>query len=85
MKFQGSQDIVNNFIDQKNDFKPTILIPANGEILRELRDRFLASNNSEPFYNSPRAIAKTILVGIAWPERGKVLFPSGNFKWRRLE
>jgi ABC-type molybdate transport system substrate-binding protein len=85
LKFQGSQDIVNNFIDQKNDFKPTILIPANGEILTELRDRFLASNNSEPFYNSPRPIVKTILVGIAQPERGKVLFPNGGFEWRRLE
>ena len=26
LKFQGSQDIVNNFIQQKNDLKPTILI-----------------------------------------------------------
>ena len=25
LKFQGSQDIVNNYIDKKNDFKPTVL------------------------------------------------------------
>lgn len=84
LKFQGSQDIVNNFIHQKNDFKPTILIPANGEILAQLSDR-PTSDNSEPFYNSPRPIAKTILVGIAWSQRGKVLFPNGNFEWQRLE
>ncbi len=85
LKFQGSQDMVNNFIDEKNDFKPTVLIPANGEILTQLRDRLSASNNSEPFYNSPRPIAKTLLVGIAWPERGKVLFPNGRFQWQRIE
>ncbi len=85
LKFQGSQDMVNNFIDERNDFKPTVLIPANGEILTQLRDRLSASNNSEPFYNSPRPIAKTLLVGIAWPERGKVLFPNGRFQWQRIE
>jgi len=26
LKFQGSQDIVNNYLDNKNDFKPTVLI-----------------------------------------------------------
>jgi ABC-type molybdate transport system substrate-binding protein len=85
LKFQGSQDIVNNYIDQKNDFKPTILIPANGEILQELSDRWKAQNNSEPFYEPPQPIAKTFLVGIAWSERGKVLFPDGRFSWQRLE
>ncbi|BBD60869.1 hypothetical protein NIES2109_36690 [Nostoc sp. HK-01] len=85
LKFQGSQELVNNYIDQKNDFKPTILIPANGEILTELSDRLRATNNSEPFYDSPRPLAKTLLVGIAWPERGKVLFPNGRFQWSRLE
>lgn len=85
LKFQGSQDIINNFVDEKNDFKPTVLIPANGEILTELRDRLKASNNSEPFYDSPRPIAKTLLVGIAWSERGKVLFPNGSFQWQRVE
>ncbi|MBD2251373.1 substrate-binding domain-containing protein [Nostoc parmelioides] len=85
LKFQGSQDMVNKFVDQKNDFQPTVLIPANGEILTELSDRLRATNNTAPFYDSPRPIAKTILVGIAWPERGKVLFPDGRFQWQKVE
>lgn len=84
-KFQGSQDIINNYIDQKNDFTPAILIPANGQILQELNTRWKAQNNSEPFYNKPQAIAKTILVGIAWQERGKILFPDGKFSWSNIE
>ncbi|QLE57013.1 substrate-binding domain-containing protein [Nostoc sp. TCL26-01] len=85
LQFQGSQDMVNKYVDQKNDFKPTVLIPANGEILTELSDRLRATNNTTPFYDSPRPIAKTILVGIAWPERGKVLFPDGRFQWQKVE
>jgi ABC-type molybdate transport system substrate-binding protein len=85
LKFQGSQDIVNKYVNQQNDFKPTVLIPANGEILTELSDRLQASNNTNPFYDSPRPVAKTMLVGIAWPERGKVLFPDGRFQWSRVE
>ena len=84
-KFQGSQDIVNNYIDQKNDFTPAILIPANRQILEELSTRWKAQNNREPFYNKPQAIAKTILVGIAWQERGKILFPDGKFSWSKIE
>ncbi|HEY9796684.1 MAG TPA: substrate-binding domain-containing protein [Leptolyngbyaceae cyanobacterium] len=85
LKFQGSQDIVNNYLDNKNDFKPTVLIPANGEILKELSDRAQAQNNSNPFYETPQPIAKTLVVGIAWPERGNVLFPNGRFLWQRVE
>ena len=85
LKFQGSQDMVNKYIDDVNDFKTTVLIPANGTILTQLRDRWRTQNSSEPFYDSPRPVAKTILVGIAWPERGKVLFPDGRFRWQRLE
>lgn len=85
LKFQGSQDMVNKFIDQKNDFTPTVLIPANGVILNELTNRWKAQNNSEPFYETPRPIAKTMLVGIAWQERGKVLFPDGRFRWEAVE
>ena len=85
LKFQGSQDIVNNYIDRKNDFTPAILIPANGQILEELSTRWKAQNNSEPFYHKPQAIAKTILVGIAWQERGKTLFPDGKFSWSKIE
>ena len=85
LKFQGSQDIVNNYIDKKNDFTPAIIIPANGQILAELSSRWKAANNSEPFYHQPQAIAKTILVGIAWQERGKLLFPDGKFSWSKIE
>jgi len=85
LKFQGSQDIVNNYIDQKNDFNPTILIPANGKLLDELNQRWQTQNNTQAFYQQPTAIAKTFLVGIAWPERGKILFPNGKFDWQKLE
>ncbi len=85
LKFQGSQDMVNKYIDDQNDFNPTVLIPANGELLQELGDRWQTQNNSDPFYEAPRAVAKTILVGIAWPERGKQLFPDGRFRWQRVE
>ena len=85
LKFQGSQDIVNKFIDQKNEFNPTILIPASGELLDELNQRYQAQNNNEPFYNQPQPIAKTLLVAIAWSERGNVLFPNNKFDWQRVE
>lgn len=85
LKFQGSQDIVNNYIDQKNEQKPTILIPASSEFLDELRQRYTTQNNSNPFIESPQPIAKTLLVGVAWSERGKVLFPNGRFSWQRVE
>ncbi|MEG3897362.1 MULTISPECIES: substrate-binding domain-containing protein [unclassified Microcoleus] len=86
LKFQGSQEMADKFLDNKNDFKPTVLIPANGEIVKELSSRWRTqNNNSEPFYDVPKPVAKTILVGIAWPERGKVLFPNGRFEWSRIE
>lgn len=85
LKFQGSQDMVNRYVDNKNDFKPTVLIPANGGILQELSDRWKAQNSTDPFYDQPRPIAKTILVAIAWPDRGRALFPDGRFQWQRVE
>jgi len=85
LKFQGSQDIVNNYIDGKNDFTPTVLIPANAESLTELEERWRAQNSESAFYSTPQPIAKSILVGIAWGDRGKVLFPNGRFDWRQLE
>ena len=85
LKFQGSQDMVNNYLDDRNDFDPAILIPANGQLLVELRDRWQAQNGVDPFYAEPNAIAKTILVAVAWPERGKALFANDQFQWRRLE
>ncbi|MEO0934915.1 MAG: extracellular solute-binding protein, partial [Cyanobacteria bacterium J06641_2] len=44
-----------------------------------------AQNNNEAFYNEPQPIAKTLLVAIAWQERGNVLFPNNNFSWQRVE
>lgn len=85
LKFQGSQELANRFLDDQNDFKPTVLIPANGEIIQELGDRWRTRNSSEPFYDRPQAIAKTILVGISWSERGRVLFPNGRFDWQQVE
>jgi ABC-type Fe3+ transport system substrate-binding protein len=85
LKFQGSQDIVNNYIDDQNDFEPTILIPANGELLTELAERWQAQYGDEPFYDIPQPIAKTILVAVSWPERAETLFPDGEFQWQRLE
>ncbi|MEM9567428.1 MAG: substrate-binding domain-containing protein [Cyanobacteria bacterium P01_E01_bin.34] len=82
---QGSQDIVNRYIDNSNSFTPTVLIPANGDVLTELSSRWQAIESTEPFYDDPQAIAKTMLVGIAWPERGNILFPDGEFDWQRLE
>ncbi len=84
LKYQGSQDIINKYVDDQNNFTPTVLIPANGEILQELETRWRAQNNSEPFYDKPQPIAKTILVAIAWPERGQVLFPNNQFSWGKI-
>lgn len=85
IKSQGSQDLVNNFIDQKNDFKPTVLIPADASFLNELAERWKAQNQSDAFAQQPSPIAKTLLVGIAWPERGQILFPNGVFSWQKIE
>lgn len=85
VKIQGSQDLLTKYLDDKNDVDPTVLIPANGEILKELSDRWKSQNSDEPFYEQPRPLAKTVLVGIAWTERGRTLFPSGRFEWPRVE
>jgi len=85
IKEQGSQDIINKFVDEKNDFKPTILIPADGELLTELKTRLSTRDGSDPFYETPRPIAKTLLVGIAWLKRGDALFPDGRFRWERIQ
>jgi ABC-type molybdate transport system substrate-binding protein len=85
LKTQGSLDMVNRFIDEQNDFQPTVLIPANGALLKTLETRWQAQNNTPLFYDVPQAIAKTRLVAIAWRDRGKALFPDGQFSWTRLE
>lgn len=83
--FQGSQDMVNNYIDDRNDFDPTVLIPANGVILEELEERWGAIEGEPAFYESPVPIASTRMVAVVWPERGDVLFPQGEFDWDRIE
>lgn len=85
LEFQGSQDIVNKYIDDKNDFEPTVLIPANGQLLDELSQRWQAQYGDEPFYETPQPIAKTMLVAVSWPERAQALFPGGEFQWQRVE
>lgn len=64
LKFQGSQDIVNNYIDNNNKFSPTVLIPANGEVLTDLSERWQAQNSKAAFLESPQPIAKTLLVAV---------------------
>jgi ABC-type molybdate transport system substrate-binding protein len=86
LQFQGSQELVSNYINDKfGDLKPTVLIPANGQLLSELELRWKSQNTDAPFYETPRPVAKTQLVGIAWSDRGKILFPDGKFRWERVE
>lgn len=84
LKFQGSQDMVNNYLEQTSTFQPNIMIPANGEILQELSDRWLEQHNLKVFAKPPQAIAETVLVGIAWQDRGQALFPDGKFDWDKI-
>ncbi|MEL7407620.1 MAG: substrate-binding domain-containing protein, partial [Cyanobacteria bacterium J06558_2] len=83
LEFQGSQDIANNFLQQKN--QPHILIAANAEILQELSNQYLTKYSREAFSEEPTAIVKTLLVAIAWQERGKILFPGDRFDWEKIE
>lgn len=85
IEIQGSQDIVNNYLNDQNDFTPTVLIPANGQLLDELAQRWTAQNEGAPFQETPQPIAKTMLVAVVWPERGQALFPNNQFTWPRLE
>ncbi len=85
VKIQGSQDVVNNYLEDRNDFTPTVLIPANGQLLTEMAARWTAQNGDQPFYDAPQPVAKTMMVAVVWPERGKVLFPDNQFRWSRLE
>lgn len=83
LEFQGSQDIVRNYIEQQNDFPAQVLIPASGEILEQYCQ--LPQNQSNCPFIERTAVAKTVLVGIAWQERGNILFPDGKFSWSRIE
>ena len=83
-KIQGSQDIITNFVDDKNDFNTTVLIPANEQLINQLQIKLNSSQSSDIFYNQPQVIAKTLLVAIAWQERGDILFPNNQFSWQNL-
>jgi len=86
VKIQGSQDVVNRYLNDENDFNPAVLIPANGDLLVELQQRWAVQNSGQqPFDRPPQPVARTILVGVAWPDRGKALFPNGQFDWSRVE
>lgn len=84
IQFQGSQEIVNRYLEDRHDIDPTILIPANGVLLEELQESWQIQYKQDPFYQPPQPIAETLLVAIAWPERGQVLFPNGSFSWDPL-
>lgn len=86
LKIQGSQDMVTNYLAGKNDFTATLLIPASGDLLGELEEGWQAQNpqGGDLFVDPPQPIAKTVLVAVAWPDRGPVLFPQGQFQWSRL-
>ena len=51
LKVQGSLDMVNRFIDDRNDFQPTVLIPANQDTLKRLEQRWTAPEPA--FYGEP--------------------------------
>lgn len=85
LEFQGSQELLNRYLDDNHDFDPTVLIPANGELLVEHMNRWQAANEDPPFYDNPQPIAKTMLVAIAWRDRGQALFPNNQFRWEQLE
>ena len=70
---------------KKNDFQPAIVIPASDELISQLETRLRAIGQEKPFYNNPQPIAKTLLVAIAWQERGNILFPNNQFNWQQLE
>jgi ABC-type molybdate transport system substrate-binding protein len=85
LKFQGSQELIYNYLGEKNDFNPTILIPASGELLAELNQSWEMQNQGDAFYQQPQPIAKTFLVAIGWSERSKSLFTDGHFSWQKIQ
>jgi ABC-type molybdate transport system substrate-binding protein len=85
LKVQGSQDMVNAYLNDQNDFQPTVLIPASAQVLADLDQQWQSRYNNSPFYDSPQPLAKTQLVAISWLDRGKVLFPDGQFRWDKLD
>ncbi len=60
-------------------------MPANDQLITELQGILNTNGEQKIFYNEPETIAKTILVGIAWEQRGEILFPNGKFSWNQIE
>lgn len=86
LDFQGSQDLVSRFLDNRTATAlPDILIPADGQYLQEIRERWRSQNQTDPFIQDPSPVAKTSLVAVAWPERGQQLFRKGKFDWSQIE
>ncbi|MEM8603605.1 MAG: substrate-binding domain-containing protein, partial [Cyanobacteria bacterium P01_H01_bin.121] len=87
IEIQGSQDMVDRYLTASNDFEPTVLIPANAESLNNLEAGWQLQNQDDRplFHERPRPITRTMLVGIAWPERGQILFPDGRFDWENVQ
>ncbi|MGA1601812.1 MAG: substrate-binding domain-containing protein [Prochlorothrix sp.] len=87
LEIQGSQDMVDRYGAGTNDFTATVLIPADGQLLTELERQWQVQNpQGKPlFATEPQPIAKTLLVGVVWPDRGQQLFPQGRFQWQQLD
>ncbi len=82
-KVQGSQDMVNRAREEGPE-RPRVLIPANGDLLRQLAGELQAQGAPAPFLPPPVPVARTLLVAVAWPERAQRLFPDGRFSWSQL-
>jgi ABC-type molybdate transport system substrate-binding protein len=82
LEFQGSQDMIDRYKNNKNDFTPAVLIPASADFLAELTSDTSGEGLIE---GSPQAIVKTYLVAVVWPERATALFPDGQWSWSRIE
>lgn len=80
LEFQGSQDMIDRYQKDENDFTPAVLIPASADFLADL-----VSNQEALVDGSPQAIVKTYLVAVVWPDRAVALFPDGQWSWSRIE
>ena len=80
---EGSQDMVNNNLEP-SPRRARVLIPANDQLLQELVRQARAQGQPEPLMSPPTAVARTLLVAVAWPERAATLFSDGHFAWPRL-
>ncbi|MFN9546956.1 MAG: substrate-binding domain-containing protein [Cyanobacteriota bacterium] len=80
---EGSQDMVSNNLEPRPE-RPRVLIPANQQLLEQFEARATAMGQPLPFSDRPTPIARTLLVGVSWPERAQRLFPAHRFSWDRL-